>query len=273
MLNKETKRFRSFIVGTLALVAVAMVLFGGGSAVLATQTSAPGAVTLAEEDDDPQQADPVPGRIGRGFSFGRGLAFDRGKRALDEGSIDMLALLAEELGVSVETLEAAQQAAREAAQAQALDEGLITQEQVDQMQARKALSEYLDYEALLEEAFAMTPAEVREAVQSDELDPETIREGLVAAREAALVQAVVDGVITQEQAEELADGGLKDFDMRGKFGFRGCGEGELPEDFDGSMMPRGGRRGFAPNADGDFDTSGMGFRSPGRNVTQGDSDL
>jgi hypothetical protein len=253
MLNNETQRFRSFTVGALALAVVTMVLFGGVSAVLAAQASAPEVVTLVEEDDDPEQADPVPGRIGRGFSFGRGLPFGRGKRALGEGAIDMPALLAKELGVSVETLEAAQQAAREVAQAQALEEGLITQEQVDQMQARKALSEYLDHEALLEEAFAMTPAEVREAVQSGDLDAEIVREELAAVREAALAQAVQDGVITQEQAEALANGGLMALGMGGKFGSRGCGEGEFPEGFDGSMMPRGGRRGFAPNADGDTD--------------------
>jgi hypothetical protein len=224
MLNKETQRFRSFTVGALALAVVAMALFGGVSTVLAAQASAPEVVTLVEEDDDPEQTDPVPGRIGRGFRFGRGRPFGRVKRALSERGIDMPALLAKELGVSVETLEAAQQAARELAQVQALEEGLITQEQVDQMQARKALSEYLDYEALLEEAFAMTPAEVREAVQSGDLDAETVREGLAAAREAALARAIQDGVITQEQAEALADGGLMAFGIRGRFGFRGCGE-------------------------------------------------
>ncbi len=46
---------------------------------------------------------------------------------------DMQALLAEELGISVEELEAAQQVAFEAAVAVAVDEGKITQEQADQI--------------------------------------------------------------------------------------------------------------------------------------------
>jgi hypothetical protein len=49
------------------------------------------------------------------------------------GGSDMQALLAEELGISVEELEAAQQAAFEAAVAIAVDEGKITQEQADQI--------------------------------------------------------------------------------------------------------------------------------------------
>jgi len=49
------------------------------------------------------------------------------------GSSDMQAFLAEELGISVEELESAQQAAFEAAVAAAVDAGTITQEQADQI--------------------------------------------------------------------------------------------------------------------------------------------
>ena len=49
------------------------------------------------------------------------------------GSSDMQALLADELGISVEELESAQQAAFEAAVAAAVDAGTITQEQADQI--------------------------------------------------------------------------------------------------------------------------------------------
>jgi len=49
------------------------------------------------------------------------------------GGSDMQALLAEELGISVEELESAQQAAFEAAVAAAVDAGTITQEQADQI--------------------------------------------------------------------------------------------------------------------------------------------
>jgi len=49
------------------------------------------------------------------------------------GNSDLQALLAEELGISIEELESAQQAAFEAAVAAAVDAGTITQEQADQI--------------------------------------------------------------------------------------------------------------------------------------------
>ena len=51
------------------------------------------------------------------------------------GNVDMQALLAEELGISVEELEAAKQAAFEAAIEIMVDEGVLTQEQADQLQS------------------------------------------------------------------------------------------------------------------------------------------
>ncbi len=56
-----------------------------------------------------------------------------------DGTIDMQALLAEELGISVEELETAQQAAFETAVALAVDEGKITQEQADQILERDGI--------------------------------------------------------------------------------------------------------------------------------------
>lgn len=88
------------------------------------------------------------------------------------GSIDFNALLADALGISVEELEAAQQEAKSAVIAQAVEDGAITQEQADLMLAQDAVRPYV--------AAAMS-----------------------AAYEEAIQQAVADGVITQEQADAL----------------------------------------------------------------------
>ncbi|MBX2997339.1 MAG: hypothetical protein KF893_02420 [Caldilineaceae bacterium] len=119
---------------------------------------------------------------------------------LADSDIDPQALLAEALGISVEDLETAQAAAQSAALAQAVEEGRITQEQADQMQAHQALRPYL--EERMKSAFT-------EAVQ----------------------QALEDGVITQAQADQLSEAGAF-----GHFGRHGGMRGHDGEGFPG---PRG----------------------------------
>jgi hypothetical protein len=191
-------------------------------------------------------------------------------------------LLADALGITVEELQAARETANQAAIAQALDEGLITQEQVDEMQARselmqarKDLQSYLDREALMASALGMTVEELQSALADGktyrdlmselELDMATMSEKAQAAMEAALAQAVKDGVITQEQADAMKDGAGHGFGM----GPRGFDRENmpLPEDLQGKggFRGRGGFGGRGPmNPDTDDDTSGTGFRRPGR---------
>jgi hypothetical protein len=83
------------------------------------------------------------------------------------------------------------------------------------------------------------------------LDAANVREKLQTAYTEALAQAVKDGVITQEQADEMSqDGhgfGMMPFEGRG--GGRGHG--------------RGGHGNEAPVAPDTEDSSGTGLRNPG----------
>lgn len=124
--------------------------------------------------------------------------------------IDRDALLAEELGITVERLQAAREAARARALQQALEQGLITQEQYDQLQLQALVAPYLEPQKLMAAALGIEPAQLAEkSLQQwlDELDLDraTLQERLRTAYEAALAQAVKDGVITQEQADTLKD--------------------------------------------------------------------
>jgi hypothetical protein len=192
------------------------------------------------------------------------------------GAIDGNALLAEALDISVKELQAAREQANQAALEQALAEGIITQEQADQMAVRKDLQSYLDRNALLAEALGMTAEELQAAFDEGKtlsdllgeqgLDAATVRENMQAAFEAAIAQAVEDGVITQEQADALPSG--KGFGPR-TFGPRTFG----PQGFGGSgFRGRGGPMGERPCPSDTDDTTGARFGRPGR-LTQGSSAL
>ena len=149
--------------------------------------------------------------------------------------------LAEALGISVDELNAAYQTASENSINQALDEGLITQSQADQLlergyafpfhKGRGWLSENgIDYDALLADALGITVESLQEAYQQayqaridqavadgrlteEEADfirgrnalfsNESFRSSMLAAFETAVQQAVADGVITQSQADQI----------------------------------------------------------------------
>ena len=157
------------------------------------------------------------------------------------GLVDMQALLAKELGISVEELQAAQQAAREAAIQQLVEAGVLTEEQGELATAAAALRSYLDRHDMAAEALGMTP----EALTQARLDGKTLaeilddqglslseyQENLANAREDALAQAVADGVITQDQLDQLQDRisdgfgrGQHRFDEFGPFGQGGFGQ-------------------------------------------------
>ncbi|MBN1919860.1 MAG: hypothetical protein JW892_01340 [Anaerolineae bacterium] len=126
------------------------------------------------------------------------------------GGIDREALLAEELGITVEDLQSAQEAAHARALDQALDQGLITQEQYDQLRLRMLVAPYLDRQTLLAEALGIELAELNEKTLAEwleelDLDRDALQERLQVAVEAALEQAVADGVVTQEQVDTLKD--------------------------------------------------------------------
>ena len=220
-----------------------------------------------------EQADEmlVWGGIGRrGFGF---FGSRRPPMGVAGGKIDEEGLLAAALKVSVGELQAAREEANQAAIAQAVEEGIITQEQADEMLARKNLQSYLERDALLAKALDMSVEELKAAYADGEtlsmlmsergLDAATVRERLQTAYDQALEQAVSDGVITQEQADEMQNRAGFGFGM--PFGPGGRGG------FGGRGGPRGGFRGGCPQAPGadDSDTeddSGVRFRRPGRGI-------
>jgi len=157
--------------------------------------------------------------------------------------IDQEALLADALGISIDDLRAAQQAAADAQLDQAVENGRLTQEQADMMRARQNLGTYLQEQGLGDRMRAL----LEEAVQG----------------------AVEAGVITQEQADAFLSNqgrfdrfeglrgwdGLEKFDgMRGFEGHPGRGgmrgEGRMPglpgsgspNDETPSGLPGGGAR-------------------------------
>jgi hypothetical protein len=122
------------------------------------------------------------------------------------GTIDMHALLADALGISVDELTAAHQQAFETGLTEAVASGKITQEQADLMLARKAVFGSEKFQASMQSAY-----------------------------QSAVQQAVTDGVITQAQADQI----LAENNGRG-FGFGGGMNGMKGMGGHGRGGPRGG---------------------------------
>ncbi len=145
---------------------------------------------------------------------------------LAKKAINYDALLADALGISTDKLNAAKQSAQEAALAQAVADGRLTQEEADLMQARQAIQ----------------PA---------------LRERMQSIYEEVVNDAVASGTITQAQADALLSsehgfgfeggfGGGRGHHRRGFGGPRGfdgqpnAQPGEVtPESTDGAILPGG----------------------------------
>jgi hypothetical protein len=150
------------------------------------------------------------GRGHKGAPGGEGM---RGWLGDGEDQIDMDALLAAELGISVEALDTARQEASQAAIQAAIESGDLTQEQADLMLAHQAIHSYIDRQALIAQALGMTVEELQAADEAGTRIPDLLEEkglseeefqtAMQAAYEAAVNQAVADGVISQAQAELL----------------------------------------------------------------------
>ena len=177
-----------------------------------------------------------------------GPGFGQPGKPPQDGQIDFEALLADELNISVDELKEAREEARQAGLEQALEDGKITEEQLEMMEARKALNEYLDRESIMEEALGMSIEEL-EAARADGkrmpeileelgLEPGDLRDAVQEALEDALQDAVDDGVIDEDQAELLKN---KDFGGRGQGKPFGPGKRPCPGapgGFDGSPPMR-----------------------------------
>ncbi len=140
-----------------------------------------------------------------------------------------VALLASTLGISVDELEAAKSVARDAALADALANGEITQEQIDRMEAHQALRDYIQSEYAAERP-ELTKAEL-------------------------IQQALAAGAITQEQADLLTADEGRMGPGRGR-GSKGRGFGGW--DFPGRQMPGENGGETQPNLDeGTDDTTNI----------------
>ncbi|MBN1642061.1 MAG: hypothetical protein JXA09_12570 [Anaerolineae bacterium] len=175
----------------LALAIVGVTLYARTAAVHASEVTADDLQTLTQSTTGPGLLD--EGYLGHG-GWGRdGLK-----------GIDYQRLLAEALGIEVDALQAAYEAARTAAIEQAVAEGLITRERADEMlvwggrgldvfhlgrRPKDVTSSTIDEEALLAEALGITVDALQEARQE--------------ANQAAIAQAIADGLITQEQADQM----------------------------------------------------------------------
>lgn len=231
--------------------------------VLALMLGLLGSIALAQgstpEAEVPAQESEVTPETNGWFGFGHRGGF--GSRFGD--NTNWLENLAEALGITVGELDDAQERAFAASVADAVTAGQITQEQADQILAQHALKSYIDRQAILATALGMSTDDLEAALAGGKsivdlmveqgIDSTTLQANAKAAYEAAVQQAVADGVITQAQADEiLAGNGLNLF---GRGGFGGGHRG-------GGRGGRGGFHGFggqsSPN-EGGAETTDTGF--------------
>ena len=161
-----------------------------------------------------------PGGRGPGFGDFRGFGvsgrFERQKGF--GGDIDYDALLADALGITVEELQAAREKANQAALEQAVAKGYITEEQAGLIKAQNALKQYINKDEIIAKALGISVEELQAARDEGKnigtliselgLEAATVRENMQTAYKAAIQQAVSDGVITQEQADQILSGGF-----------------------------------------------------------------
>lgn len=188
-----------------------------------------------------------------------GLTVEELQSAQKEGK--SLLDIAKEQGMTVAEFQETVTEAHQNALAQAVADGVITQEQADQMAAFKeqakgrrqqmgALHDYM--EAAIAAEFGLTEEELEQRHAAGEtlmdlaseqgLTVEDFTVKMTAARTSALEQAVADGVITQEQADWMKKH-MGPNGMMGGFGRGGCNGGGMR----GPGMGRGMQR-FSPPA-------------------------
>ena len=197
--------------------------------------------------------------------MGKGVRGDMGMQMWGPGDDDRFGgrdwlgqhdeLLANALDISVEELDEAQEAAYAAALAQAVEDGYITEAQVEKWGDQSGAGLFVlrewydagDANAFLAEALGITAGELQAA--RDNLIPAAVEAGLIeeedadlmqagqliaeavqSARDEAIAEAVEQGLLTQEQADAMTERGLPGshgfgdfplFDRMGPGGMRG----------------------------------------------------
>lgn len=183
--------------------------------------------------------------------------------------------LAESLGVDMADVEAAIQAAQIEAINQAVANGDLTQEQADDILANMELRSVMRDIFGREEAAAAVAAALGISVEELEtahedgtrlpelaeelgVDLTDVREAVQAAHEDAVNQAVADGLITQEQADQALN------HPGNGFGGRGGRGGHGPGGCNGRRGP--GRGGFPGQGAPEGSNFSGGFNAPGQNA-------
>ena len=258
-------KFRKIMVTVVAMALLVM----GGTAVFAQQEDN-GSVISVQQTDDGQQGDFAPPdtgnqQQGRPNGQGNGRFLDReAARAVIADALGItveeletahedgikLPELAESLGVEMEVVEAAIEAARAEAIAQAVADGTITQEEADEIveraELRNVIRDIFDYDAkeavvagvlgiTVEELEAAEEAGIHlpELVEESGVEMSDIHDAIELAKAEALQDAVDSGLITQEQADEIAS---HEGNGRGKRG-GGC-QGGRPGGPNGEAQPQ-----------------------------------
>lgn len=232
------KKQRNWLLLSIGVVVVSM-LGLIGSVVLA-QEATPEAETPTQESVPNTDSLPGPRGFGPWGDFGR---------HMDSNS--WLENLAAALGITTDQLEVAQNEAYAASVADAVAAGQITQAQADRMLTAHALKSAIDRQQILATALGMTVDDLEAALADGQtlvdlmvaqgIDSATLQANLQAAHEAAVQQAVADGVITQAQADAfLAEGGFNLFGHGGE-GFHGGPGGPGGRGGRGGRDGRGGR--------------------------------
>lgn len=170
------------------------------------------------------------------------------------GKADAGQALADALGISLEELQAAQEQAQAVMLEQAVADGKLSQEEADLITARKALNAAIDHDEVMATALGITVEELQAAhadgtrlqdlISELGLEPAEVRAALQTAYQTAVDDAVAQGVVTQEQADQILSGpgagkpgmpfpgrgGFPGKENRGKFPGRGFGPcpGEVP---------------------------------------------
>ena len=166
---------------------------------------------------------------------------------------DTMSDLVEAAGLTREEVKAALSEAKANALNAAVDEGLLTAEQAEQIQSREGrkgrrggggnrLGGIIDRAEVQQtlagilgisveelEAAREDGTKLPELIEELGLDAEEVKAEMQAAREAAIQQAVEDGTITQEQADELLSGEGRGGRGHGGQGGRGQGGEGAPQ--------------------------------------------
>jgi len=265
------------IVGAVVLVVIATLAIGGFAYAQSQNPDRP---------DVPFGQSMMGGRgYGQGMMDSPAFGQMRGRRNGGQLQTYMESALAEAFGLTVEELQAARQEgkslldiakdqgltvaefqeimteARQNSLDQAVADGVITQDQADQMSAfkeaakgrRQQMGAIHDYmEAAIAAEFGLTEEELEARHAAGEtmmdlaseqgLTIEDFTARMTAARASALEQAVADGVITQEQADWMQQH-MGSNGMMGGLGRGGCNGGGMR----GPGMGRGMQR-FSPPA-------------------------